>query len=170
MKEQINVTEYANQISAALAKGILLNTKTDRFNTMVIGWGHLGRLWNKMTFAVYVRQSRFTKEQLEKNGSFTISCFLDQPDQKIFKICGTRSGRDIDKVKEAGLTLEDAAVNGVPGIREYPLTIECRVLYAQDQVLEKIPEDSIDRFYSGEESMDFHTMYVGEIVDSYIIR
>ena len=65
MKEQINVTEYANQITAALSKGILLNTMTDRFNTMVIGWGHLGRLWNKMTFAVYVRQSRFTREQLE---------------------------------------------------------------------------------------------------------
>ena len=55
-------------------------------------------------------------------------------------------------------------------IREYPLTLECSVLYAQDQVLEEIPKDSLDRFYSGEESTDFHTMYVGEIVDSYIIR
>ena len=170
MKEQINVTDYANQITAALSKGILLNTQADKFNTMVIGWGHIGRLWNKPTFVVYVRQSRFTKKQIEKNGAFTISCFLDQPDQKIFKVCGTQSGRDTDKVKEAGLTLEEARVNGVPGIREYPLTIECRVLYAQDQVLEEIPKDSLDRFYSGEESTDFHTMYVGEIVDSYIIR
>ena len=61
-------------------------------------------------------------------------------------------------------------MNGVPGIKEYPLTIECKVLYSQDQVLEKIPKDSLDRFYSGEERSDFHTMYVGEIVDSYIIR
>lgn len=52
-----------------------------------IGWGHVGRLWNKMTFVIYVRQSRFTKELLEKNGAFTISCFLDQPDPKIFRIC-----------------------------------------------------------------------------------
>ena len=76
----------------------------------------------------------------------------------------------IDKVKEAGLTLEEAEENGVPGIKEYPLTIECKVLYSQDQVMEMIPQDSLDRFYSGEESSDFHTMYVGEIVDSYIIR
>ena len=170
MKEKINAVDYACRITAGLSKGILLNTQADKFNTMVIGWGHLGRLWNKMTFVVYVRQSRFTKEQIEKNGSFTISCFMEEPDPKIFKVCGTQSGRDIDKVSEAGLTLEEAQVNGVPGIKEYPLTIECKVLYSQDQVLEKIPADSLDRFYAGEESSDYHTMYVGEIVDSYIIR
>lgn len=170
MKEHITYTDYANQITTALPKCILLNTQADKFNTMVIGWGHVGRLWNKPTFVIYVRQGRFTKEQIEKNGAFTISCFLEESDPKIFRICGTQSGRDIDKVKEAGLTLEEAEVNGVPGIREYPLTIECKVLYSQDQVLEKIPGDSLDRFYSGEESYDYHTMYVGEIVDSYIIR
>ena len=55
-----------------------------------------------------------------------------------------------DKVKEAGLTMEDAEMNGVPVIKEYPLTIECIVLYSQDQVLEKISGEIIDRFYSGE--------------------
>ena len=170
MKEKINITDYTNHITAGLSKGILLNTQADKFNTMVIGWGHIGRLWNKPTFVVYVRQSRFTKEQIEKNRAFTISCFLEKPDSDIFRICGTQSGRDIDKVKEAGLTLEEAEMNGVPGIKEYPLTMECKVLYSQDQVLEKIPKDSLDRFYSGEERSDFHTMYVGEIVDSYIIR
>ena len=170
MKEKINITDYTNHITAGLSKGILLNTQADKFNTMVIGWGHLGRLWNRLTFVVYVRQSRFTKEQLDHTGVFTISCFLNQSDPKIFKVCGSQSGRDIDKVKEADLTLEDAEKNGVPGIKEYPLTVECKVLYAQDQILEKIPKDIIDRFYSGEVSSDYHTMYVGEIVESYIIR
>lgn len=171
MKEHINVTDYANQITSALSSGgILLNTMADKFNTMVIGWAHPGRLWNRPTFLIYVRQSRFTKGQLDKTGKFTISVPLEKPDSAINKICGTQSGRDIDKVKAAGLTLEDAEVNGVPGIREYPLTIECRVLYSQDQILEMIPKDIINRFYSGEESGDFHTMYVGEIIGSYIIR
>ena len=44
------------------------------------------------------------------------------------------------------------------------------VLYSQDQVLERIPKDSRDRFYSGEENDDFHNMYVGETVGNYIIR
>ena len=40
MKEKINITNYANLITEALPKGILLNTNGDKFNSMVIGWGH----------------------------------------------------------------------------------------------------------------------------------
>lgn len=171
MKEKININDYANLITEVLPKGILLNTKGEKFNSMVIGWGHIGTLWSRPTFVVYVRQSRFTKEQLDMTGVFTISCFVDKSDPKIFKVCGSQSGRDIDKVAEAGLTLEDAEINGVPGIKEYPLTVECKVLYSQDQVVEKIPEDIVKHYYPEEDgSIDFHTMYVGEIVDAYIIK
>ena len=177
MKEKINVTDYANLITWALPKGILLNTNGDKFNTMVIGWGHLGTLWNKPTVHVYVRQGRYTKGQLDKTGEFTVSVPLDKPDAAINKICGWQSGYKIDKVKEAGLELEKAEVINTPGIRQYPLTIECRILYSQDQDLAKIPQDILERMYpqdvEGDYPManrDFQTMYVGEIVDAYIIR
>ena len=53
MKEKIEITDYANQITKALRNGgILLNTNGDKFNTMVIGWGHIGTLWNRPTFHV----------------------------------------------------------------------------------------------------------------------
>ena len=77
------------------------------------------------------------------------------------------SGRDIDKVKEAGLTLVDGETVRTPAVKEYPLTLECKVLYQQDQDLEKIPEEIVRRMYA---DGDFHTMYVGEIVDAYIIQ
>ena len=177
MKEKINVTDYANLITKMLPKGILLNTSGDKFNSMVIGWGHLGTLWGKPTFHVYVRQGRYTKPQLDKTGEFTISVPLEKIDPAINRILGGQSGYNIDKVKEAGLELEEAEVIGTPGIRQYPLTIECRVLYAQDQDLAKIPADIRERTYPqdvpGTEPLanrDFHTMYVGEIVDAYIIR
>ena len=177
MKEKINVTDYANLITKMLPKGILLNTSGDKFNSMVIGWGHLGTLWGKPTFHVYVRQGRYTKPQLDKTGEFTISVPLEKIDPAINRILGGQSGYNIDKVKEAGLELEEAEVIGTPGIRQYPLTIECRVLYAQDQDLAKIPADIRERTYPqdvpGTEpfaNRDFHTMYVGEIVDAYIIR
>lgn len=142
MKEKVNITDYANVITKALPKGILLNTfAEDKFNAMVIGWGHLGTLWNKPTFHVYVRQGRFTKGQLDKAGEFTISVPLENPDPQINKICGWQSGFNIDKVKEAGLELEDAETIKTPGIKQYSLTIECRVLYSQDQDLSRIPED-----------------------------
>ena len=177
MKEKINITDYANLITKALPKGILLNTNGDKFNAMVIGWGHLGTLWSRPTFHVYVRQSRYTKAQLDKTGEFTISVPLDHPDADINRICGWQSGRDTDKAAAAGLKLESAEVIHTPGIRQYPLTIECRILYAQDQELPKIPEDIRNRMYPQDvdgaypmANRDCHTMYVGEIVDAYIIR
>ena len=94
MKETINVNEYANRIYDALSRGILLNTNGDKFNSMVIGWGHLGRLWNLPTFVVYVREGRYTKGQLDKTGEFTISVPEGMPDAEINRICGSLSGRN----------------------------------------------------------------------------
>jgi len=172
MKQKVDVTDYAELITKMLPKGILLNTMTDRFNSMVIGWGHLGTLWSIPTFVVYVRQSRFTKEMLDKSGEFTVSVPLEKVDPGINRICGTLSGRDIDKVKETGITLEDPEVNHTPGIREYPLTIECKVIYTQDQVIKDIPDDIVRGHYpmKPDGSYDFHTMYVGQILDAYIIK
>ena len=177
MKEKINITDYANQITKALPRGILLNTNGEKFNSMVIGWGHLGTLWGKSTFHVYVRQGRYTKNQLDRTGEFSVSVPLDTPDAAINKICGWQSGYQIDKVKEAGLLLEEPEMIRTPAIRQYPLTIECKVLYAQDQDLQKIPENIRDKMYPRDvdgtypmANRDFHTMYVGEIMDAYIIR
>lgn len=67
MKEKIDVFEKAPEILRNLQKGILLTTKAgDRVNTMTIGWGTLGIEWAKPIFTVYVRQNRFTHEQLQE--------------------------------------------------------------------------------------------------------
>ena len=42
MKENIVVAEYAGKIIETLPKGVLLNSKNTKFNSMVIGWGGLG--------------------------------------------------------------------------------------------------------------------------------
>ncbi len=129
MKESIGPFDHAERIAKALREGILLNTNGDKFNSMVIGWGHLGVIWGLPTFTVYVRQSRYTRPQLDTTGEFTISAPLEgKLDPQVFRICGAESGRDVDKEKAAGLTLADAEKIRTPGILEYPLTLECRVL------------------------------------------
>ncbi len=176
MKKKIDVKEYANQIIQAIPKGILLNTKDEKFNSMIIGWGGLGTNWALPVFTVYVREGRFTREQLDHNPNFTISIPVKGINPKIVKVCSRESGRHIDKVKEANLTLEEAEVNGVPGIKEYPLTLECKVLYRQEQKLD-LYDEKVKHFYPqdvGSENVgankDVHVMYIGEIVDAYIIE
>ena len=177
MKEKINITEYAELITAALPKGILLNTNGEKFNTMVIGWGAVGTCWGVPTFTVYVREHRYTKKQIDETGEFTISVPLNGPAPEINRICGWQSGREINKEQEAGLTLEAPEMTETPGIKEYPLTLECKVLYAQKQELSSIPEDIRGKMYPQDvdgtypmANRDAHTMYIGQIVDAYIIR
>lgn len=177
MKEMIKITEYAQTITEALPKGILLNTKSAKFNSMIIGWGGLGTVWGRTTFTVYVRENRYTKSQLDLVGEFTISIPLDKHVPLIFKVCGSQSGRGVDKETEARLTLEEPKIISVPGIKEYPLTLECKVLYSQKQELEKIPDDIRKSMYpqnvDGTHPManrDPHTAYISEIVAAYIIK
>ena len=70
--------------------------------------------------------------------------------------------------KAARLTLAEPEIIHTPGILEAPLTLECRVLYRQDQALPQIPESLRERFYG--DAGDFHTAYIGQIVSSYILR
>lgn len=178
MKKTVNALDYAGDICNALKKGILLTTKNGTFvNTMTIGWGHIGILWNRPTFIAYVRDSRHTSTMLDNHGEFTVNVPVGPIDGTILGVCGTKSGRDTDKIKELGLTLVDSEHVDVPGIKELPLTLECKVIYKQKQDLSAIPADLIKRFYpdyTGTEvdfaEADGHYVYIGEIVGSYIIE
>ena len=173
MKKQVNVFDYAGNICKALPKGILITTKNGDFvNTMTIGWGHLGIEWGKPIFVAYVRETRHTKTMLENNGEFTINVPMGSVDKNILGFCGTKSGRNLDKIQELGLHLVDSDVVSVPGIAELPLTLECKVIYKQKQDLSAIPEDIIKRYYPADDTgfQDYHYAYYGEIVNAYLIE
>ena len=177
MKQEINVFEYAKEITSAIPKGILITTKVDKVNSMTIGWGSLGIEWGLPIFTVYVRTGRFTAEQLQKNPEFTVNIPLDDFNKKILGVCGSKSGRDIDKIKELNLTLIDRNKISVPAIKELPLTLECKVIYKQTQVLSEIPEDIQKSCYPQDvpstypmANKDVHIAFYGQIVDAYILK
>ena len=178
MKREVNPFDYAGQICKALPGGILLTTKKgEQVNTMAIGWGTMGVDWSLPMFIVYVRESRYTKQCLEENGEFTINVPMGEVDKKIISVCGTKSGRDLDKIRELGLTLEEPIAISVPGIKELPLTLECKVLYKQQQDLSAIPEKILNRYYPVEDDTlhpgsdrDYHICYYGQILKAYIIE
>ena len=173
MKKQVNPFDYAGEICKALPKGILITTKNGDFvNSMTIGWGHIGIEWSKPIFVAYVRESRHTKTMLENHGEFTINVPVGYVDSNILAVCGRKSGRDMDKIKELGLHLVESDVIAVPGIEELPLTLECKVIYKQKQDLSAIPEDILNRYYPADETgfQDYHYAYYGEIVNAYLIE
>lgn len=88
-----------------------------------------------------------------------------------------QSGHNIDKVAEAKLTLVEPETNRTPAVAEYPLTLECKVLYSQKQDLSLLPEDIRESCYPQDvdgtnplANRDPHTLYIGKIVNAYIIR
>lgn len=173
MKKEVNVWDYAGHIMQNIHKGCLLTTKADgKVNTMIIGWGHIGVEWGRPIFAVYVRKSRYTKALLEKNGEFTVNVALSDPDKQIVSVCGTKSGRDMDKIAQLGLTLVEGDTVGVPGILQMPLTLECKVIYKQDQDPAAIDPQCDARFYAKgtPNEGDYHTVYYGEITKAYILE
>ena len=173
MKKQVNVFDYAGDICKALPKGILITTKNGDFvNSMTIGWGHIGIEWGKPIFVAYVRESRHTKMMLENHGEFTINVPVGSYDPNIHAVCGRKSGRDMDKIKELDLHLVESDVISVPGIKELPLTLECKVIYKQKQDLSAIPGDIIKRYYPADDTgfQDYHYAYYGEIVNAYLIE
>ena len=173
MKKYIDLWTYAGQILEQIGNGALVTTKADgEVDTMTIGWGTLGIEWKKPLFTVFVRQSRHTKTLLDKNGEFTINIPMGEERKTELGFCGSRSGRDVDKIKELGLHLVDPDEISVPGIKEFPLTLECRVVYKQDQDLSALDEDKRLRYYKPgtHDDGDFHTAYYGEVVAAYIIE
>lgn len=176
-KKKVDFSDYANMITKALPNGILLNTKAEKVNSMVIGWGTIGVNWGKPVFAAYVREGRFTRKQLAQNPEFTLSIPVGDFDKKILGICGGRSGRDTDKIAEAGLTLVDGEKVSVPAVKELPLTLECKVMYVQTQDLSALSADIIESLYPQDVdstatgcNKDAHVTFFGEIVDAYIIE
>lgn len=102
--QDINVFEHSEEILKTLAKGAFLNTSANnKENTMAIGWGSLGFMWGHPVFTVMVRQSRYTKELIDSNPVFTVSLPIKGDFAEAMKICGTKSGRDLNKFQEAKL-------------------------------------------------------------------
>ncbi len=82
---------------------MLLTAKADdQVNSMTISWGMLGIEWGRPVFVTFLREHRFTKELIDKNGEFTVNIPYGQDAKEILNFCGTKSGRDVDKFHGAG--------------------------------------------------------------------
>ena len=131
--------------------------KEGSFNTMTGAWGGLGVLWERKICFCVIRPTRYTYEFMEKSPFYTIT-FLEPQYRDILTYCGTKSGREVNKIAETGLT--PIFKNGVVYFAEARLVLVCRKLYYQDVIPGHFLDPHIEEFYP---LKDYHRMYVGEI-------
>jgi len=116
-------------------------------NIITIAWTGTICTNPPMTY-ISVRPERHSYEMIKNSGEFVINLTTKQL-TRATDFCGVRSGRDVDKFKEARLTKEEAQVVDAPIIAESPVNIECRVkkimpLGSHDMFLAEIVAVDID--------------------------
>ena len=81
--------------------------------------------------SVSIRPERYSYEIIKETGEFVVNLTTKELAWAT-DYCGVKSGRDIDKFKEAGLTEEASNVVACPGIAECPVNIECKVVEVKE--------------------------------------
>lgn len=166
--QDINVFDHSTKMFEQLYKGAFLTTKKeDKVNTMTIAWGGINIVWGRPLYVVYVRYSRDTYDMLEGNDEFTVSIPLSQDRKTELAYCGTKSGRDTNKIKDCDLTLIPGRTIDTPVLAECDLHYECKIIYRQAMEPGAVPQDVKDRYYR---THNYHMIYYGEIVDSYLTK
>jgi flavin reductase (DIM6/NTAB) family NADH-FMN oxidoreductase RutF len=130
------------------------------FNCMTVSWGSLGVIWGKPFALVVVRPQRYTRQFIEKYPTFTL-CAFSRKYRKALNLLGTKSGRDGDKIAEAGLTPVADSLVAAPVYQQAQLTLECRKMYWQDIDPTHFLDPAIDRNYP---EKDYHRIFYGEIL------
>ncbi len=164
MFKKVNVYDLQMNPFQEIGKNwTLISAANDgKINTMTASWGSMGLLWGKEALTVYIRQSRYTKEFVDAQDYFTVSLF-DGSQKKALGLLGSKSGRDGDKIAEAGF--HPVEVEGQPAFEESKCVFICKKMYQDDIPVENIPAEAVKSFYPDN---DFHTLYVGEIVACYV--
>ena len=162
---RINAEEISGNAIKMIGKEWMLITagNINSFNTMTAAWGGLGFLWNLPVSYIFIRPQRYTYEFVEKNDYFTLS-FFDKKYQEILKYCGTKSGKNVEKIKETGLIPVETDKGNI-FFQQASLVIECKKIYFEDIDPKKFLLPKIQNSYP---LKDYHRMYIGEIVECYL--
>lgn len=129
------------------------------YNTMTASWGTMGYLWGKPVAFIFIRPQRYTLDFVEKEDCFTLS-FFGERYRSALNLCGSKSGREIDKAAAAGITPFEPS-QGCVSFKEARLVMKCRKLYVGRLQEESfVNKDLLDKWYP---SRDLHKMFVAAI-------
>ena len=158
MFKEIKATEIKENIIDMISREWMLITAGNRsgYNMMTASWGFMGEMWGEHSVSVMVRPQRYTMEFIDKNDYFTLSFYGDNKD--IHKVCGSLSGRDVNKTEMTGLT--PSFCEKAPFFCEARLVLVCKKQYVskltESGFTDKTP---LKKWYKG----DLHYNIIGKI-------
>ena len=158
--KEIRPEELNSNIFEMIGKDWMLITaeKEGKVNTMTASWGGVGVMWGKNVVGIVIRPQRYTREFVEEAATLSLT-FLDESYREQLNYAGCHSGRDVDKIKEMGLTT--AFEGKTPYFQEGKTVILARKLYAAPLDPEGFLDPAIcEKMYP---QKDFHILYVCEI-------
>lgn len=135
----------------------------EKFNMMTASWGGFGILYNKPVAICFINPARYTYSIIEGSDTFTLT-FYTEAYRDALQYCGTKSGRDEDKVKGSGLTPMETQ-NGAMAFSQAWMVVECRKMLSQSLSPDAIA-DPAERAKRAAQPM--HKMYIGEILNVWV--
>ena len=161
---EVPYTYQLDKTLEMLASGglLLASTREDgASNVMTIGWASVGVIWGVPVMVVLVRPSRYTYRFIETSRLFTVNV-PTQAMRPYVNICGTKSGRDVDKL--AGVPTSMGQRVDAVVLKECPLVYECKVVHTNDVIPENLVPDVARRAYP---LGDYHRLFYGQIVGTF---
>ncbi|MCH5315131.1 MAG: flavin reductase [Eubacterium sp.] len=161
MFKEIKLTDVKENVVDLLKNrwGLVTAGNENGYNTMTVSWGAIGELWGVDMATVYIRPQRYTEEFLDKEDYFTLSFYPDEMKKQIHGVCGSKSGRDVDKAKECCIT--PCFDENAPFFEEAELVLVCKKAAKGKFEPSQFIDCSIeDKWY---EIKDFHYIYYGAV-------
>lgn len=164
---ELEEIDWKDCLAPALASmpgpGLLL-TAGKEGNPITVGWLTFGITWGLPIVQAMIRPSRYSFELMEGCKEFVINIPAKGMNKEL-AICGSKSGRDIDKIKECGLTLTPGRDVDIPYIQESLIHLECRTVHTNNVINSTLDKELSQKFFG---TGDFHKIYWGEIVKAFL--
>ena len=163
MRKEVELFDVTHETLDKLDGDGILLVAGDPPNPMTIGWATVGHIWSKQVMTVLVRPVRHTYSLMESVKDFSV-CVLPDDHRRSLNFCGTRSGRDTDKIKACGFNVEKCLRADAFFIAESAVHFECRIIHKHALDPSTLDPAIIERYYP---LKDFHMVYYGEILGIY---
>ena len=159
MFKEISVKDIkANLVSAIADEWMLISAGNEEaHNMMTASWGFVGEMWGADSVVIAVRPQRYTMKFLDENDTFALSFYGDN--KAIHKVCGSESGRDVNKTEKTGLT--PVFEEGTVYFEEANKVIICKKQYVSRLDPDKFIDKEPLKWYPTE---DYHYMIIGKII------